>query len=116
MNFNNLSINTEELYNHLSRAHAMFLVKDFSAGKDSLQVDYSQLQNSDVVHYIDEKVFEKNNSFSDILKYNENNPRQRTYSYSLYQKNDYNEQITMPFVHYSVNGSMFNSDSWSVLE
>ena len=100
---------------HLSMCNTILLIKGFNES-GALNISDAQIQNSDIYYYLQEYVFGNSNTFSENLKYTSDNPRERTYSVDLYQKNDYKDLTTVPCVNYSVKGSLFNTESWSIYQ
>jgi hypothetical protein len=114
--YDNISRPKTELDDDLSKAQTVLLIKDYGLDSEDFQISSAQMQNSDIYAYLQEKVLNRSDDFSSIFEYNYENPRERTYSQTLYHQNDYIDRTELPCVTYTVKGSMFNLDSWSDYE
>ncbi len=109
------ALQNQDYHFHLSMAHTVLLIKGLDE-KGDLTISDAQLQNSDICDYLMENVFNLTNNFSEYLKYDTINPRERSFSVDLYQKNDYADIKQIPNVLYKVKGPVKLHESWTLEE
>lgn len=98
---------------HLSGCNTILLIKGLNC-QNELSISDAQVQNSDIYDYLQEMIFNTSNKFSEYLSFNKDNPRERTFSVDLYQQNDYKNLTKVPCIDFKVQGSIFESTSWSM--
>ncbi len=98
---------------HFSRSNSLLLIKDFNAA-GLLNIDKSYISSADILSILE--------SESDISFEGTKDPRlikekrKRIYSYFLGNTQQFTEQKTIKIKHYSVTGSIFDSNSWEEIK